>query len=233
VYFKTPRMKKLLATLLFLNLAWGAVALDKTSLDQKTQKLLAKFETMQAMPDKRVPAEILGKAQGVILLDRTKAGFIFAYQGGGGVAMVKNKKGRWSPLAFIKADEASLGFQIGGQQTFLVILLMNEQSAKTLVADGMFEFGGEARGTAGDSSAGVEGKVEDIERSVLVYDERQGLFGGAAIKGGAIAPDHDANGVYYGAPATMQEILFDKKFKPTEPAINLARKIDLYAQRGK
>jgi lipid-binding SYLF domain-containing protein len=70
-------------------------------------------------------------------------------------------------LAFMKADEASLGFQIGGQQTFLVILLMNEQSAKTLIADAAFEFGGEARGTAGDRSAGAEGKVEDIERSVL------------------------------------------------------------------
>jgi lipid-binding SYLF domain-containing protein len=78
----------------------------------------------------------------------------------------------------MKADQASLGFQIGGQQTFLVILLMNEQSAKTLIADAAFEFGGEARGTAGDSSAGAEGKIEDIERSVLVYNERQGVVRG-------------------------------------------------------
>jgi lipid-binding SYLF domain-containing protein len=225
-------MKKLIAMLLVLNLAWGAVALDKTSLDQKAQKLLAKFESMQEKPDKRVSAEVLRKAQGIILLDRTKAGFIFAYQGGAGMAMVKDKKGKWSPLAFVKADEASLGFQIGGQQTFLVILLMNEQSAKTLIADAAFEFGGEARGTAGNNSAGVEGKVEDIERSVLIYDDREGLFGGAAVKGGAITPDHDANRVYYGAPVAMHQILFDKKFKPTEPAAALAQKIDHYSQRG-
>jgi len=226
-------MKKLIATALLLNLAWGAAALDKISLEQKTQKLLTKFETMQAKPDKRVPAEVLAKAQGIILLDRTKAGFVFAYQGGGGVAMVKDKKGNWSPLAFMKADEASLGFQVGGQQTFLVILLMTEQSAKTLIADAAFEFGGEARGTAGDRSAGAEGKVEDIERSVLVYDERHGLFGGAAVKGGAISPDHDANRVYYGASVTMQEILFDKKVKPTEPATALARTVKRYATSGK
>jgi len=68
---------------------------------------------------------------------------------------------------------------------------------------------------------------------VLIYDERQGLFGGAAVKGGAISPDHDANRLYYGAPATMHGILFDKKFNPTEPATTLARKIDQYAASTK
>jgi lipid-binding SYLF domain-containing protein len=109
---------------------------------------------------------------------------------------------------------------------------MNEQSAKTLVADSTFEFGGEARGTAGDNSSGVEGKVEDVERSVLVYEDRQGLFGGAAIKGGATSPDQEANRVYYGASATMQEILFDRKFEPTEAASALARKIEQYVKAG-
>jgi lipid-binding SYLF domain-containing protein len=68
-------------------------------------------------------------------------------------------------------------------------------------------------------------KVEDVERSVLVYEDRQGLFGGTAIKGGATSPDQEANRVYYGAPVIMQEILFDKKFRPTEPACALAGKI--------
>lgn len=219
-------MKKIMLVLLALTLPFCGRALDKTSLDQKANKLLAKFEAMQAKPDKAVPADMLAKAKAIILLDRTKAGFIFAYQGGGGVAMAKDKKGRWSPMAFVKADEASLGFQIGGQQSFLVILLLTEASAKTLIADAAWEFGGEARGTAGNDTAGVEGKVEDVQRSVMIYDDRQGLFGGAAIKGGAVSPDHDANRFYYGGAATMQEILFDRKFQPTEPALALARKLD-------
>ena len=226
-------MKTIFAILFVLNLSWGAVALDRISLDQRTQKLLLKFDTLQAKPDKCIPADVLAKAKAIILLDRTKAGFIFAYQGGRGLAMVKDKKGKWSPLAFVKADEASLGFQIGGQQTFFVILFMNEDSARTLIADAAFEFGGEARGTAGDNSAGVEGKVEDIQRAVMIYDDRQGLFGGAAVKGGAISPDQDANLVYYGEPATMNEILFEKKFKPTESATALSQKIDQYTRHGK
>ncbi|HTL55772.1 MAG TPA: lipid-binding SYLF domain-containing protein [Candidatus Limnocylindrales bacterium] len=221
-------MKPLIAILTILSLGCPAMALDRLSLEQKVQKLTLKFDALQAKPDKRVPADVLAKAKAIILLDRTKAGFIFAYQGGGGLAMVKDKKGKWSPLAFVKADEASLGFQIGGEQTFFVILLMNDESAKTLNSDSTIEIGGEARGTAGDTSAGVEGKVEDVQRAVIIYNDRQGLFGGAAVKGGVISPDIDANLVYYDAAATMNDILFEKKFKATDSAVTLARKIAQY-----
>ena len=222
-------MKTKLITLAVVGMGFLATAVERPELAQRAQIMISRFQSMQEKAEHRVPAESLQKAHGIILLDRTKAGFIFAYQGGAGVAMVKDKKGHWSPLAFMKADEASLGFQIGGQQTFLVILLMNEQTTRTLIADAAFEFGGEARGTAGSSSAGTEGKVDSIDRAVLVYDERHGLFGGAAVKGGAISPDHDANHVYYGGEFSMQNILFDGKLKPTAPASALASKIDSYA----
>jgi len=225
-------MKTKLLTLLLLGLTWAASALERPELEVRAQKMIAKFDAMQQKPDKRVPADVLRNAKGIILLDRTKAGFVFAYQGGGGVALVKDKKGRWSPLAFMKADEASLGFQIGGQQSFLVILLMNDQSTKTLIADAAFEFGGEARGTAANSSTGAEGKVDSIDRAVLVYDDRHGLFGGAAVKGGAISPDHDANRIYYGGHITMQQILFDSKVKPTAAATSLGDKVNAFAKGG-
>ncbi len=219
-------MKKLIA-LAIIGIAWTAGALDKAQIELRTQKLLQKLEAMQQKPDKKIPAQVLSKAEGIILLDRTKAGFVFAYQGGNGMAMVKDKKsGKWGPLAFLKANEGSLGFQIGGQQAFYVILLMNTESTKSLMADdGTFEFGGEARGTAGDTSAGAEGTVSSVDRAVMVYDDRHGLFGGAAIKGGAISPDDEANLIYYGAPVTVKDILFDKKVKPSEAAAALAKKI--------
>lgn len=221
---------KVITTLLVIGFCWAAAAMERPELERQAQKMLVKFESLQSKPDKRIPPEVLAKAHGIILLDRTKAGFIFAYQGGSGIAMAKDKKGKWSPIAFMKADEASLGFQIGGQQSFFVFVLMSEDSAKSLIADAAFEFGGEARGTAGNSSAGEEGKIDDIPRSVLIYGERSGLFGGAAIKGGAIHPDHGANLVYYGGAVTMEEILFNSKYKPTEPAVALAQKIQKYSK---
>jgi len=98
----------------FKLLAASAVAVEKAELDSRISTLTAKLVAMQQKPDKRIPAENLRKAQGIALLDRTKAGFLFAYQGGSGIAMVKDpKSGKWGPIAFLAASEASLGFQIG------------------------------------------------------------------------------------------------------------------------
>ena len=218
-------MKRIITTIVLALFTAGLVsAVEKSELDRKIQKYIGKFVAMQEKGEKAVPADVLKKARGIVLLDRTKAGFIFAYQGGSGVAMVKDKSDKWGPVAFLKANEASLGFQVGGQQSFLVMLLMNEDATRMLT-DPDFEFGGEARGTAGDSSAGAEGNVATKERSILVYDDREGLFGGAALKGGAMSPDTEANLAYYGEPVTVKEILFEKKVKPTEEAEKLAARI--------
>ena len=223
-------MKTALVGLFVLSFSATVLAIDKAELDNRVRTLTAKFEALQQKPDKSIPAESLRKAKGIVLLDRTKAGFVFAYQGGSGVAMVKDAKtDKWSPAAFLTANEASLGFQIGGQQSFIVILFMNTNSTH-LLNEPNVQFGGEARGTAGDSSVGAEGNVAPREPSVLVYDDRKGLYGGAAIKGGAIAPDETANRVYYEKALTMSEILFENKVKPTETAAQLAAKI---AERSK
>lgn len=217
-------MKALTFVLALLSLVTSASALDKAELDYRIRKLTAKFDALQANPEKRVPADNLRKAQGVILLDRTKAGFIFAYQGGGGVALVKEPKtGKWSPAAFVSANEASLGFQIGGEQAFYVILLMHTNAVRMLT-DTKIDFAGEARGTAGDASAGEEGKISTTEHPVLVYDSRTGLFGGAAIKGGAISANDEANRIYYGDYLTMQDILFDHKVPASESATELVKR---------
>jgi len=224
-------MKSIIVLLILVGLAGPALASSKADLDNRIRKLTGRFEALQAKPDKAIPAETLRKAQGIVLLDRTKAGFIFAFQGGGGVALVKDPKTeKWSPAAFLSATEASLGFQIGGQQTFVVILLMNTNAARMLT-DSDIELGGEARGTAGGNSSGVEGKLPITERSVIVYDDRNGLYGGAAIKGGALAPDDKANQLYYGKYVTMPDILFDKKVTQSETAAALVEKIIQHSRK--
>jgi lipid-binding SYLF domain-containing protein len=225
------RLMKILAIgLLLLGLATSALARDKADLDHQIRKLTVKFETMQADPEKRVPASALRQAKGIILLDRTKAGFIFAYQGGGGVAMVKDPKTeQWSPAAFVRANEASVGFQIGGEQNFFVILLMHTNAVRMLT-EAKIDFAGEARGTAGDTSAGEQGQISVNENPVLVYANRTGLYGGAAIKGGAISPDDEANQIYYGDYLTMQDILFDKKVQPSETTSELVKKLTEYSK---
>lgn len=222
-------MKKTVLRLMAAACVGPALAADKVELDQRVRSLTAKFQRLQSQPDERIPTDILRRAEGVVLLDRTKAGFIFAYQGGSGVALVRDPKSReWSPLAFVSANEASLGFQIGGEQNFLVILLMNTNATR-LLTESTFDFGGEARGTAGDASQGVEGSLNRPGPPILIYGDRQGLYGGVAVKAGAIAPDDDANRAYYGQVITMSDILFDRKVKATGPSQVLAAMITGYA----
>jgi lipid-binding SYLF domain-containing protein len=215
---------------LLLSVATSALALDKATLDHRIRQLTDRFDAMQQKSDRCIPPETLRKAHGIILLDRTKAGLVFAYQGGSGVAMVRDPKSRqWSPPAFLEANEASLGFQIGGEQAFFAILLMNTNVTR-LLTEPSFEFGGEARGTAGDATAGAKGTVTSTEEQILVYDDRKGLYGGAAIKGGAIGPDSEANRLYYEQAVTMSDILFGKKAKPTDASTALVAKLDEFSK---
>lgn len=224
-------MKKLIVlSLTLLGFACSTFASSQAQLDQRITKLTDKFEAMQQKADKAVPADLLLRAKGVILLDRTKAGFIFAYQGGAGVAMVKDEKTKkWSPPAFFNANEASLGFQVGGQQSFVVILLMDTNAVKNLTDDN-FEFGGEARGTAGNESTGAGQSQTSEEQSVIVYSDRSGLYGGAALKGGAISPSTEDNMRYYGKYLTVDEILFQHKAQMTPRAETLAKKLTEYSK---
>jgi lipid-binding SYLF domain-containing protein len=221
-------MKTIALSLALLSFAGSAFAIEKAELEHRIHLLTSKFEALQQK--NAIPAENLGRAKGIVLLDRTKAGFLFAYQGGAGVAMVKDQSDKWSPAAFLSANEASLGLQIGGQQAFIVILLMNTNATR-LLTEPSFEFGGEARGTAADSSAGVEGKISSSEQPVLVYDERKGLYGGVAIKGGAIAPNDEANRVYYEQAVTIKDILFEKKVQPTAAVSALGAKLTDYSRK--
>ena len=214
---------------LALGLATAAFAQTKGELDNRVRKLVAQFDSLQANAEARIPAAILKKAMGVIVMDRTKGGFIFGYEQGFGVAMVKNK-GNWSPFSFMNSHEGSFGAQIGGKSTFSVILLMNEAARDRLI-DPKVNFGGEAAGTGGSSQGGVEGDFTE-EHPVLIFGESKGLYGGAVVKGGAVSADDKANEKYYGKFYSIKDLLFDNKVKPSETAAEFAKKLG-EAAKGK
>lgn len=208
-----------------------ALALDKGDLEQRISILRDKFQTLQSKPDKAVPPEILRQALGIILLDQAKGGFIVGYEGGRGVAMVRESAAsqRWSPLVFMQSHEGSVGFQIGGEGRFCVVLLMNT-NALHFLTEPKFDFAGEARGTAGNDSKSSAKDFSGNLPAILVYDDRHGLYGGASIKGGAVSPDRDANRLYYGQAFTVRDILFDRQVQPTESTKKLAAQINQAAK---
>jgi lipid-binding SYLF domain-containing protein len=220
-------MKTILLGLLLLGFVGTALGLEPSQLDNRIKMLTAKLDAMQRKADKRIPADLLKKAQAIILLDRTKAGLVFGYQGGGGLAMAKDPKTeKWSPVAFMSSGEASFGFQMGGEQGFYAILLMTTNATQMLMNSNV-RFGGEARGTAGD----MTGDVETVtQQPIVVYADRSGLYGGAVVKGGSISGDNKANQVYYGTPVSVNDILYQHKVQPGEPASYLIERLNSYSQ---
>ncbi|MCB1128112.1 MAG: lipid-binding SYLF domain-containing protein, partial [Verrucomicrobiae bacterium] len=205
----------LVPAMLAMGLAVTAFAQSQSKLDNRVRKLMAQFEALQADSEARIPAEKLNKAKGVILMERTKGGFIVGYEQGFGVAMVKGDDG-WSPFAFMNSHEGSFGAQIGGKSTFSVILLMNDAARDRLV-NPKVSFGGEAAGTGGSSTGGV-GDSFTQEPPVLVFGQAKGLYGGAVVKGGSVAADDKANENYYGRFYSTKDILFDGKVEAPETA---------------
>ena len=218
-------MLPLLSCLLFLGLVLPGLAADRANLDRRIGTLTDKFEAMQAKPGKAIPPEVLRKAQGIILLDGTRAGFLFAYQHAGGVALVKDSRtGEWGPASFLGANEVSIGLQIGGVRSLTVIVITNADAAWALVGP-VTKFGGEASGTAGNSTGRTEGAISSLEQPTMVYSDRHGFYAGAAAKAGSIWPDTEANRAYYGLPLSAKELLFDGKVKPTAAGEELAQRI--------
>lgn len=196
-------------------------------LDDRIRTIIDRFDSMQADPATCIPREALQKARAILLMDRTKAGFLFAYQGGNGVALARNPKtGGWSAPAFVKADEASIGVQVGVQQSFVVALYMTDEAAQGLTKAQMVA-GGEARGTAGNETTGTEATTDKSDAAeVKVFYDREGVYGGAALKGGNVEPDAKANWRYYGEEVSASDILFGNKVKASDVARELAAKIE-------
>ncbi len=222
-------MRNLLLTVLLLGFAVNTLAQTKSELDDRVRKLMAKFDSLQANTEARIPADKLKQAKGAIVMDRTKGGFILGYENGFGVAMVRDQ-GKWGPFSFMNSHEGSFGAQVGGKNTFCVILLMND-TARDRLLQSKVSFGGEAGGTGGSSSSGV-GQAFTEEPPVLVFGESKGLYGGATLMGGAVAADDKANQTYYGKFCSIKEILFERRVEPSETAVEFARKLE-EAEQGK
>lgn len=227
------KMNTFFATMLAASIAVPALAESKNKLDARVRDLTDYFEKVQKDKDTAIPAEILSKAEGMIIMRTYKAGFIVGVAGGHGVALVKNKDtGKWGPIGFVKSGEGSFGFQAGGQRSDMVLVLMNSQGVKVLTNPN-FKIGADVSATVGPKSGGGQANFETDKTPVLVYSDTKGAYGGASLETGGIFPDSGDNEDYYGKKLNMTEIIVDGKVEPTEAAKLLAGKIEECAKPAK
>jgi lipid-binding SYLF domain-containing protein len=164
---------------------------------------------MMKASDKGIPQDLIDKARCVVVVPgMKKAGFIFAAKYGRGFAVCRRQGGSgWSAPAGMRVEGGSVGFQIGGSETDVVLLVMNDGGMKHLLSD-KFTIGGEATGAAGPVGRDASAQTDAVMKAeMLSYSRSSGLFAGISLDGATLRPDGDTNKELYRRDTTNREIL--------------------------
>jgi len=155
----------------------------------------------------------------VVIPGLKKAGFIVGGKYGAGFAMCRRHSGTgWSAPAAVKIEGGSVGFQIGGSEQDVVLLVMNDRGVRKLLQD-KFTIGAEATAAAGPLGREASAQTDaQMRAEILSYSRSRGLFAGLAIQGATLRPDPDADRRLYGRDITNSEILTGNTAAPPEAA---------------
>jgi len=213
-------MKPIARMLVLAMVAVPALADNGTAEErQRLQRAEAVLTASLEAPDKGIPKDALEKAECVgVFPDVKKGAFIVGGQGGSGVFTCRDANGVMGAPAFFKIGGGSVGWQFGGQETDLVLLVMNEGGMKHLLKD-KFTIGAEATATGGPVGRTAKAATDaQLNAQILSWSRSQGAFLGAALDGSVVRPDADANRAVYGKDVTAKSILVDHAVKPPPEA---------------
>ncbi len=205
------------AAAIALTLLPGLALAQQEETDRVAEAARVLDEVLSA-PDKGVPEAIIEKAQAVVVVPSTvKGALLVGGQRGKGVMSAKSANG-WSAPAFVTLTGGSLGFQIGGQATDIVLVVINERGVTNLTQN-TFKIGGDASVAAGpvgrEATASTDYKMQ---AQILSYSRSRGLFAGVSLAGSTIRADRDANERIYGVGYSTRNIVMERKVEPTAAA---------------
>ena len=141
-----------------------------------------------------------------------KGGFILGAEGGYGVLSARGGDG-WSPPAFYDLVAGSLGLQIGGQVSEVVLTIMSDKALNAVLTN-QLKFGGDMSIAVGPIGKGLGADTTtNMQADVYSFAKTAGLFGGVSFEGAGIIKKDDWNGAYYGQGATPRGIVMEGKFK--------------------
>jgi SH3 domain-containing YSC84-like protein 1 len=168
------------------------------------------------IPD-NIPKDLLDKAECLIILPSVKkAAFGVGASYGRGVMICRggtSYTGPWGPPAMYALEGASIGFQIGGQATDFVLLVMNPAGARSLLSSKV-KLGADASAAAGPKGRTAEGATDIVMTAeILSYSRNKGLFAGVSLEGSTLRSDGSANQKLYGQELSARDIIRRGKVK--------------------
>ncbi len=211
-------------------LALPSTALEaaKSFREQVTQKLTSceyAFEVVMDKPATAVPANVLREAKGIVIVHQYRAGFIFGGQGGSAVLIVRSPQtGQWGAPVLLDPGGVNFGLQAGVKEINSIFLLMSDDAVQRAYS-GRFEIGADATAVAGPRAAEAERFDLFAAAPVLVYSSFGGVYAGATVKTGWLAPFDRANRELYRTAHATPEIAMSDWFQTPPEAQGILNRV--------
>ena len=190
------------------------------------------FSEVMSAPDKGIPQEMLSNAHCIVIVpDLKTAAFLVGGKYGKGYLSCRSKSGvGWSAPASVRIEGGSVGFQIGGSSTDLIMLVMNERGAEKLL-ESKFTLGTEGSVAAGPVGRTATAQTDaQMHADILSWSRSQGLFAGLALEGATLRQDLDENSAMYGKKIENKEIAGSSMRVP-KTAARLISELNKYSAR--
>ncbi|MBZ5578531.1 MAG: lipid-binding SYLF domain-containing protein [Acidobacteriia bacterium] len=190
------------------------------------------FSEIMATPDKGIPQDLLEKAHCMVIVPGLKKGafIVGGKYGKGFVTCRKDGAAGWSAPGAVRVEGGSVGFQIGGSESDVILLVMNERGAQRLLSS-QFTLGGEGEVAAGpvgrDATAQTDAK---FTAEILSWSRSRGVFAGLSLQGATLRQDLDDNEDLYGKKLENREII-EGKVRPPAAAHHLLELLDKYSPK--
>jgi lipid-binding SYLF domain-containing protein len=218
----------MLVSIAGLGLVLPTLASDRADDIGRIEKATQVFQEIMRTPDQGIPQELLEGAKCVAIVPgEEKAAFILGGSYGRGLATCRTAHG-WSAPIFLAVGGGSVGFQIGGSFTDVVMLFMDDRALQSLLTD-KFKIGADVTVAAGPVGRHLAiGTDIKLNGEILSYSRSKGVFAGISLDGAVVQADRSRDKAMYGSPVTRQEILNGKVAVP-KAAESLLEELAKYA----
>jgi lipid-binding SYLF domain-containing protein len=184
------------------------------------------LQEVMDIPD-NIPQELVEKAECIIVFPSVlKAAFVVGGSYGRGAMVCRTGRhfnGPWGAPAMYALEGGSVGFQLGGEATDLVLLVMNERGASSILSSKV-KLGGDVSAAAGPKGRDASADTDAYLRAeILSYSRSRGLFAGVSLEGSTLRPDNDASADVYGRKITAREIVLGHKASIPQSGQHLVR----------
>ena len=220
-------------------LSWSSISAAKDKDEKEVDRLQNAGTVLKEILDvpDDIPQDLIDKARCVIVFPSVvKAAFIVGGSYGRGVMVCRTGKdftGPWGAPAMMALEAGSVGFQIGGQATDFVILVMNNRGVDSLLHSKV-KLGADASIAAGPKGRDAQAATDVTFRAeMLSYSRSRGVFAGVSLEGSTLRPDDDANRRLYGRDVTAERVITESKVEAPPAAHDLIATLQRVSPRLK